>query len=49
MASNNVKEVTNHELIGIEYSGDTPVLIYRAEDGAIHFSKLTRGVTRLSK
>jgi hypothetical protein len=48
MTSNNVKDVTNHELVGIEYSGDTPVLIYRTDDGAIHFSNLSRGITRLS-
>lgn len=49
MTNNNVKDVTNHELVGIEYSGDVPVLIYITEDGATHFSKLTRGITRLKK
>ncbi len=47
MTNNNVKDVTNHELVGIEYSGDAPVLIYITEDGATHFSKLTRGITRI--
>lgn len=50
MANINVKDVKpSHELIGIEYTGDQPILIFKAESGEIHFEKLQRGVLRLDK
>jgi len=50
MANLNVKDVKpSHELIGIEYTGDQPILIFKSESGEIHFEKLQRGVLRLDK
>jgi len=50
MANINVKEgKTTHELVGIEYTGDTPILIMKDDEGNVHFSKLQRGVLRLDK
>ena len=47
MANINVK--SGHQLVGIEYSGDKPMLIFKSENGEIHFEKLQRGVLRLDK
>jgi len=47
MANINVK--SGHELVGIEYTGDAPTLIFKTKNGEIHFEKLQRGVLRLDK
>ena len=47
MANINVK--SGHKLVGIEYSGDKPMLIFKTKNGEIHFEKLQRGVLRLDK
>ena len=47
MANINVK--SEHQLVGIEYSGDKPMLIFKSKSGEIHFEKLQRGVLRLDK
>lgn len=50
MANINVKESkTTYELVGIEYTGDAPILIMKDDEGNVHFSKLQRGVLRLDK
>lgn len=40
---------SRQQLIGIEYTGNTPVMIFKGMNDEIYFQKLPRGVTRLDK
>jgi hypothetical protein len=45
----NINVKSKHTLVGIEYTGDAPTLIFKNENGEVHFQKLQRGVLRLDK
>tara|TARA_Y100000361_G_C10890646_1_gene203928 strand:- start:26 stop:178 length:153 start_codon:yes stop_codon:yes gene_type:complete len=48
MANNEVADVIERKLDAIEFTGDTPTLIYVDSKGATHFEKMKKGILRLN-
>ena len=48
MANKDVANVTDRKGNAIEFTGDTPTLIFVDSNGATHFEKMKKGILRLN-